>query len=395
MSKPHPASVTIGGVMRLLAASCGLASLLVLSSCSVPAPGFCCLTLENCAMFEVDEVRECEGEQVCVENQCVPTPDAPLVDGRPDGPGPDAADPCVVAGGQIVFTTDRDGDFEVARMWADGTAFQPLTSNTWADGSPRWSSEGDLIAYTSTPGANADVWVMSADGSGGHLAAANTSGAVWSPTADQLLVVRYQGTGSANDIYRVAADGTGLTRLTPGDNGTYFEPSWAPDGSRIVYSGNGEIYAMDADGGNQLNVGSASGRKPAWSPSGKYIAFSNAGLVRMLSNGLAQTSLFPSTPLHSLEWSPDSLNVVVCVGGNGQACDIHVVRASDGESTAIATSANSSDPHWSPDGQRIVFTSTRDGNEEVYVANADGTSPTNVSMNAAADRSARWTPCSQ
>ena len=33
------------------------------------------------------------------------------------------------------------------------------------------------------------------------------------------------------------------------------------------------------------------------------------------------------------------------------------------------------EPDWSPDGHRIVFTSNRDGNTEIYVMNADGTDP--------------------
>ena len=35
-------------------------------------------------------------------------------------------------------------------------------------------------------------------------------------------------------------------------------------------------------------------------------------------------------------------------------------------------------PAWSSDGTRIAFTSTRDGNYEIYSMNADGTSPTNL-----------------
>ena len=35
-------------------------------------------------------------------------------------------------------------------------------------------------------------------------------------------------------------------------------------------------------------------------------------------------------------------------------------------------------PAWSPDGAKIAFTSTRDGNSEIYVMNADGTGVVNL-----------------
>ncbi len=49
-------------------------------------------------------------------------------------------------------------------------------------------------------------------------------------------------------------------------------------------------------------------------------------------------------------------------------------------------------PAWSPDGTRIAFKSDRDGNDEIYVMNADGTGQTNLTSNAAVDYSPDWQP---
>ena len=49
-------------------------------------------------------------------------------------------------------------------------------------------------------------------------------------------------------------------------------------------------------------------------------------------------------------------------------------------------------PAWSPDGGKIAFVSTRDGNPEIYVMNADGTGVVNLSTNAASDLGPAWSP---
>ncbi len=49
-------------------------------------------------------------------------------------------------------------------------------------------------------------------------------------------------------------------------------------------------------------------------------------------------------------------------------------------------------PSWSPDGDRIVFVSKRDGNLEIYVMNADGSEQMNVSKHPAWDQFPVWSP---
>ena len=49
-------------------------------------------------------------------------------------------------------------------------------------------------------------------------------------------------------------------------------------------------------------------------------------------------------------------------------------------------------PEWSPDGSRIVFVSTRDGKEQLYVIDVDGRSERRLTTNAAADTDPAWSP---
>jgi Tol biopolymer transport system component len=49
-------------------------------------------------------------------------------------------------------------------------------------------------------------------------------------------------------------------------------------------------------------------------------------------------------------------------------------------------------PKWSPDGKQIAFTSTRDGNYEVYLIRPDGTGLRNLTQHDAVDKDPAWTP---
>ncbi|MBK7969817.1 MAG: PD40 domain-containing protein [Bacteroidetes bacterium] len=60
-----------------------------------------------------------------------------------------------------------------------------------------------------------------------------------------------------------------------------FWSSWSPDGKNILFytnrDGNDEIYIMDADGKNQLNISNHASNDylPSWSPDGKQIVFTS------------------------------------------------------------------------------------------------------------------------
>jgi Tol biopolymer transport system component len=58
--------------------------------------------------------------------------------------------------------------------------------------------------------------------------------------------------------------------------------------------------------------------------------------------------------------------------------------------TQLTDGVSEEEPAWSPDGTQIIFRSYRDGNGEIYVANADGSAPTNLTLDAANDDAPHW-----
>jgi Tol biopolymer transport system component len=92
-------------------------------------------------------------------------------------------------------------------------------------------------------------------------------------------------------------------------------------------------------------------------------------------------------------WSPDGERIVY-TSSDLTNTNIAVINA-DGSGKLTIDSVNGSDegfPDWSPDGKQIVFTSRRDGNNEVYVMNADGSNPIRLTDKPGDDFAPSWSP---
>ena len=69
---------------------------------------------------------------------------------------------------------------------------------------------------------------------------------------------------------------------------------------------------------------------------------------------------------------------------------ISTINSDGSGATALTTDGDA--PSWSADGSRIAFASNVDGDNEIYVMNADGTGRTQLTFDPANDQSASWSP---
>lgn len=323
-----------------------------------------------------------------------PTSEATPTPAGNDTPVPPttSAGPVLGGGGGIAFVSDRE-DGRTLQIWwmlPDGSQLRQLTFGPGDKAQPRWSPDGQRLLFVAPGGT---------DSSGNKLGL---------------------------DVWSMNVDGTATTNLTagPGDD---TDPTWSPDGARIGFASTrsndlrqvfvADIACAPAPGacslGKPRNYSyspefNAVEFAPVWSPDGARLAVAASingapGRIYFHPGALPEGGIAPTPAAFDrsdkivgadhLDWSSDGVWLTYTWKQPGSN-EIYIVPADDPKRwQKLTNSAGNKEPSFSPDGNFIVFTSTRDQNPEVYLMPLGGGNETNLTQSSASrDLQPDWQP---
>lgn len=320
---------------------------------------------------------------------------------------------------EIAFVTERDGNSEIYVMNADGSNQTNLTANPAGDLWPRWSPDGQQIAFISTrDDGDSEIYVMNADGSAQTRLTsdpANDTKPSWSSDGQRIFFTSNRG-GFPYQIYKLERDASRPTGwsspiLLP-VKGAGYDFASSPNGQQIAFSawdggvanvGKTDIYTINVDGTGLKNLSKTPNDyegDPDWFPSSR-IAFDSSegggGIFTMNpADGSGRYQVTPSG-LHPV-WSPDGGTIAFKSHRDGN-WEVYIVKADDGSGLTNLSQnpANDGAPledflSWSPEGDRIVYSSDHNGNWEIHVVHVGSRTVDRLTNHSARDYFPQWRP---
>ncbi len=262
---------------------------------------------------------------------------------------------------QITFASDRTRPKEQWReiysMDWDGENLQKITDLKTITKSPTWSPDGTKIAYTAlvkrrgNSERNHDLFMVDLTNGKNVLISGRpgiNSGAAFDPKGENIFLTISN--GSEPDINKINLNSGTTTRLTHGPNHAMnVEPAVSPDGKQVAFSsdrnGTLHIFKMNIDGSKveQLSKSGVSklNSSPSWSADGTKIAFAS--------------------------YAVDHFDVFV-MNSDGSGTPVRITTANKKNGRP----ANHEDPSFSPDGRFVVYTSDRNGKNQIFFSTVDG-----------------------
>ena len=268
---------------------------------------------------------------------------------------------------KVVFTSRRDGNFEIYSMNPDGSDQINLTQHRAKDASPAWSPTGEQILFTSDRGGIEELYLMDADGTNVRQVFKKLIGRgfpTWSPNGKALAYHRFH----TLSIYTASSDGEDEEELADG-----LWPAWSPDGSEIAFMAGEFVW------GDNGNLRLPKARVQIINPQTHVEEALIPGKIRMIGPA----------------WAPDGAQIAFSWSGRevGDPMGIYVVNRDGSGLTKIIDAGDDAsvhDPTWSPRGNELIYNKKIGGVRNLFKVVLDGGVPERLTHRQGDNFRADW-----
>jgi Tol biopolymer transport system component len=328
--------------------------------------------------------------------------------------GSDGQPACSPDGRTIAFVSARSG---VSRIWLkqlSGGDEVALTDGE--DTNPRFSSDGSQVLFTRNEGPIFSLWRIPLVGGQARRLIEDATEGVGSPDGAQLAFARTRAAGETRgELWLAGADGSNARLLYSG-NAPLQELSWSLDGRELIGSPvvlanpQRELMVIPIAGGEPRRVLLSSGgsqiTNPVWLGSGDRIAY---GIVEALATTVTgQATRFVEHSLgtgriRALLNLPSPCTAFEVLGEGQlvlalaqQSQNLLLVEnpgtPAAGQRWLTRGGAADRQPVFSPDGRRVLFSSNRSGNLDLWEMDLESGALARVTDDAAQDWDPAYTP---
>ncbi|MBI5823507.1 MAG: PD40 domain-containing protein [Chloroflexi bacterium] len=329
--------------------------------------------------------------------------------------------------GKITFTSERDGEQGIYVINTDGSNLVELAGDIPSKFYPAWTLDGAKVSFSTATEKSASLYIIDADGSNlvkvldtseirayDQISPDSTVGisccTVWSPDGEKIIFKTSRDVGRFGSIGHIH-----ILNLTNNQKFDFRAAGWAG----IFWSSDSSKFGVigtDRCGGFWLCVMNTADGIPVdlkgiysvtfpsnlyWSPDGKKITFAafwnskNMDVFVLdedFSNAINITSTLVNGQNEGPVWSPDSQKIAF-TSCDVNLCELYVANADGTNSIKLTPQIlGLNSMVWSRDSEKVVYVSVENGNSEIFIADSDGSKSINLTKHPADDSNPVWSP---
>lgn len=261
------------------------------------------------------------------------------------------------------------------------------------------------LAFVRKDGEKHSLVVADSDGENQQIALRSAEPVIslaWSPDGTQLAYVSYERReGISRPIVYSHNLATGRRIILANERGSNSSPAWSPDGKQLAVvltrDGNSQIYKVDADGSGLSRLSNSSGidTEPTFSPDGKFVYFtSDRGgspqIYRIsVEGGRAERLTFTGSFNARPQISADG-RFMAYVTVRDRAFRIAVMNLSNQEETLVSQGPKDDSPSFAPNSKWVIYSSKVQGRTVLSAASIDGKLRTRLSTTEGDIKGPAW-----